>query len=122
MDADKQHNYDDAIKEAFLDSQDGFDRIMNGKHPINDAPYDESPLDFVIYSPNESALGNGFWSNEEAWVELPQATRFTKDEKNQLTLPISTGQDAQWVLFEEATMSYGDEVKRSQMENLTSAK
>ena len=70
-------------------------------------PFDQLPLDFVIYSANESALGKGFWSNEHGWVDFSQSMRFTKDETERMNLPVSTGQDAKWVLWEEANASYG---------------
>lgn len=79
-------------------------------------PFDRLPLDFVVYSPNESALGAGFWSNEDGWVDLPQATRFTKEETERLNLPMATGQDARLVLWEEANEIYDAEIHRVMME------
>lgn len=77
---------------------------------VSSLPFDNSPLDYVIYSPNESALTDGdagFWSNEDGWCDFTTATRFTKAESETLNLPISTGQDAKWVLWDEANASYG---------------
>jgi hypothetical protein len=67
-------------------------------------PFDNTPLLYVIYSPNESAIndGAGFWSNQNGWTELDEATKFLHSEKQTLNLPISTGQDAKWVLYDEA--------------------
>lgn len=59
----------------------------------------------VIYSPNESALsddGAGFWSNKDGWTVIECATVFTGDEKKSLNLPMSTGQDAGWMLEAKA--------------------
>lgn len=52
----------------------------------------------VIYSPNEAACGNGggFWSNEDGWTDLENATEFEKADVIKLTLPLSSGGDAQW--------------------------
>jgi len=58
---------------------------------------------FVIYSPNEAAVGDGagFWSNEDGWVDLEQATRFEKSEIDNLNLPHATGMDAVWMPLNE---------------------
>lgn len=55
---------------------------------------------FVIYSPNEAAIGDGagFWNNDTGWVEnLESATRFTADQRAAFHLPIATGEDARWM-------------------------
>lgn len=66
-------------------------------------PFDASPQEWAIYSPNESACsdGAGFWSNTDGWVGHEHATCFAQDEKENFHLPLATGQDARWVLFEE---------------------
>lgn len=76
---------------------------------ISALPFDGAPLLYVTYSANESAIneGAGFWSNQHGWVELGDATRFSHSEIQTLNLPISTGQDAMWVLYEEARKHYG---------------
>jgi hypothetical protein len=68
---------------------------------ISHFPFDYTTLCYVIYSPNESAVndGAGFWSNQYGWTELDSATRFSCYEKQTLDLPVSTGQDARWVLL-----------------------
>lgn len=68
-----------------------------------------SASNFVVYSPNESSIGDGagFWSNEFGWVEFAQATVFTEEESQTLNLPISTGHDATWNSWPEANRSYG---------------
>ena len=88
---------------------------------ISYLPFDRLPLDFVAYSPNESAIsdGAGFWSNGQGWVTLEDASRFTKDEIDRMTLPISTGQDARWVLWEEAHESYGGQATETAKVRLT---
>lgn len=70
---------------------------------------DNSSTLYVIYSPNESACsdGAGFWSNRDSWTELDEATVFSDSERQSLNLPISTGQDAKWVLLGEARQHYG---------------
>lgn len=72
--------------------------------------FENIQLSHVIYSPNESAIGDGsgFWNNKEGWVDIQQATRFSLDETERLNLPISPGGDAKWVLFDEASASYGE--------------
>jgi hypothetical protein len=64
--------------------------------------------DFVIYSPNESAVndGDGFWSNEQGWGSFDGATVFTKLESETMNLPIATGDDARWVPALQAKQSY----------------
>ncbi len=66
---------------------------------------------FVIYSANESAIssGCGFWSNQQGWVDFSNATLYTADESKCFNLPVATGNDANWVLWEEANLSYGAE-------------
>jgi len=53
---------------------------------------------YVIYSANEAALLDaGFWSNQHGWVDcVSEATQFDAAERNTLSLPMSTGQDARW--------------------------
>ena len=53
---------------------------------------------FVIYSESEyEAYAAGFWSNADGWVPVEQATRFSKDERDTMTLPSSRGNDARWL-------------------------
>lgn len=72
-----------------------------------------SPKSFVVYSPNESSLsdGAGFWSNEQGWVDLDSATRFSELESVKLSLPASTGMDARWVDANEALLSYSGQAQ-----------
>jgi len=65
--------------------------------------------EFVIYSPNESATGDGagFWSLEKGWVELNAASLYTKSECELLSLPGSLGHDARWVPYSDAHQHYG---------------
>lgn len=63
---------------------------------------------FVIYSPNESALtGKGFWNIKNGWGVIDNATRYSEQIKETQKLPISTGNDARYVLLEEANACYG---------------
>lgn len=64
---------------------------------------------FVVFSPNESSVsdGAGFWSNEHGWVPLDQATRFSPEESESANLPVSTGQDARWLLASLAEAHVG---------------
>lgn len=69
---------------------------------VSFARFEDKPLVYVIYSPNESAIsgGAGFWSNEDGWTELEGATQFTHAEKRSMHLPIAAGADAVWMLHE----------------------
>lgn len=64
---------------------------------------------YVIYSPNESATqdGAGFWNNEFGWMELDDATRYPEAKRRACELPKSLGDDARWVLFDDAHRCYG---------------
>lgn len=61
------------------------------------------PDSYVIYSPSEATLnnGDGFWSNEDGWVDERSATHFSQAEVMALHLPHSTAQDARWQLAAE---------------------
>lgn len=62
-----------------------------------------SSPDFVIRSDNEMFdEGHGFWSNDEGWVGILQATHFSEAEMLAFTLPHSPGQDAKWVPWKDA--------------------
>lgn len=73
------------------------------EEPVTQA-FDYDALLYAVYSPNESALndGAGFWNNQEGWTDREHATLFSLDETKSLNLPVSTGQDAQWVLYADA--------------------
>ncbi len=64
---------------------------------------------WVVYSPNESAISDsaGFWSNEFGWVQLDQATHFSLGEALDAELPVSVGQDARFVTWQDAQRHYG---------------
>ena len=69
---------------------------------------------YVIYSPNESAvLDDGFWRNGFGWTTFDRATRFSQQDTQTMSLPVSTGADAKWVLWEEANASYGAPVSET---------
>ncbi|WP_265304482.1 hypothetical protein [Verminephrobacter eiseniae] len=72
-------------------------------------PFDESPLAYVIYSPNESAVmsGAGFWSHEFGWEIFDHVSRFSYQETQTFKLPLSIGHDTRWVLWEGANAGYG---------------
>jgi hypothetical protein len=61
--------------------------------------YREPSDEFVIYSPNEAAIGSGagFWSLTAGWVDPAAATVFAKDEIANVSMPESTGQDVRWL-------------------------
>jgi len=65
---------------------------------------DPDSLLYAVYSPNESALndGAGFWNNQEGWTDREHATLFSLLDTQTLNLPLSTGQDALWVLYSDA--------------------
>lgn len=75
-----------------------------------------SPKTFVVYSPNESALsdGAGFWNNDQGWVTFDEATVFSELESVRLSLPVSTGMDAQWVDSASARLNYSGEAAPKQ--------
>lgn len=55
---------------------------------------------FVIYSPNEAAVTGdaaGYWQNEFGWTTFENATVFNSEERHNLNLPNSTGNDARWM-------------------------
>ena len=101
---------DDAAEQA--------EKAYPGCVVISCSQFDELVFNQVIFSPSEMAAGNGFWSNTEGWVELPQATRFTVEEIETLNLPKFKGQDARWMSLEEANVIFVREIQRDQMENL----
>jgi hypothetical protein len=111
--------------------QDGFwfwstpnaDSTAAGPEPKGWKPLPINEM-YVIYSPNESATsdGAGFWSNEDGWTTFSGATRFTSSEIGELKLPISTGQDAQWVPESQAEASYAEyELDRAGIDTLSPA-
>lgn len=59
-------------------------------------------MKFVLYSTNELVAneGGGFWSNDVGWVEYRFATKFTLDSVRWCNLPITTGQDAKWIMWQ----------------------
>lgn len=71
-----------------------------GAQVVNCLQLDDAALILAIYSPNESALndGAGYWNNQDGWTEQEHATLFSARDVKKLNLPISTGQDARWVL------------------------
>jgi hypothetical protein len=64
------------------------------KHPLG-------MMTFVLYSTNELVASNGagFWSNDVGWVEYRFATKFTLDSVPSCNLPLSSGQDAKWIMW-----------------------
>lgn len=66
-------------------------------------PCDDTEL-YVIYSASEAAdePESGFWSNQAGWGRGEQATLFTAQEQATFDLPLSAGQDAQWLSLPEA--------------------
>ena len=99
------------------DAEDQAEKAYPGSNIISVTPFDNSPLDFVILY--ESEGGDQYWSNTESWVELPHASRFTHEESKIFNLPITSGKNPKWVLYTEAIASYCNEIRRSQIENLT---
>jgi hypothetical protein len=76
---------------------------------------------YVIYSENESHLnsGCGFWSNRDGWVNLQNATHFSDDESQRFNLPVSSGNDVVWLLWEEANVKYGEGKSTPSKGNIT---
>ena len=56
---------------------------------------------YGIYSYSESEIPGGvmFWNNRTGWNGYTAATRFTREEKRRLNLPMSKGNDAAWFEF-----------------------
>lgn len=54
---------------------------------------------FMIYSPNEAQMGQGggYWSNDDGWTDLDNATIFQWSERKGFGLPASLGSDADWL-------------------------
>lgn len=63
---------------------------------------DLSSNQYVIYSPVEAAEFDdaGYWSNENGWTVFEGATRFSLSEMQAFSLPMSSGNDARWLLIE----------------------
>lgn len=59
---------------------------------------------FLIFSENESAMNQEpmFWSNQDGWGDFGSATLFSEQERADLELPISAGNDARWLPLDEA--------------------
>lgn len=58
---------------------------------------------FVIHSASEEEASDGFgyWSNEEGWVGIQSATKFTEVEMKNFDLPMATENDASWVCLSD---------------------
>jgi hypothetical protein len=56
---------------------------------------------YGIFSYSECDRPGGvlFWSNEYGWCGYTDATRFTKEEKDNVNLPMSKNNDAHWFKF-----------------------
>lgn len=68
---------------------------------------DVGAVKYVIRSLSEGnldrALGkSAFWSIDNGWGSLERANRFSTLERMQISLPLSTGGDAEWMLYDEA--------------------
>lgn len=60
-------------------------------------------VNFVLYSESESLANDeegmpvaGYWNNDFGWVTLEQATRFSAEEAQKMSLPIAAERDACW--------------------------
>lgn len=58
---------------------------------------------FMVFSASEAAKteGAGYWNNEHGWTTAQSADVFTHAERSAFTLPMSTGNDAQWLTLED---------------------
>ncbi len=63
-------------------------------------PFNRAVLSYAVYSATEDQKGGGFWNNDQGWTEREHAERFSAYERTHLSLPISSGADAQWVPYE----------------------
>ena len=66
-------------------------------------------MQFVLYSAHElvASDGSGFWSNAEGWVEFRAATRFTVATVPSCNMPLSTGRDAKWIMWDPVAHDTG---------------
>ena len=46
--------------------------------------------------------GHGFWSNDDGWTVVENATLFTEAEREKLSLPNSPCEDARWITLAQA--------------------
>lgn len=52
-------------------------------------------MQYVTHSKSEE----GFWNNDLGWVfDINDADRYTLEEKEQCRLPISSNNDAEWIV------------------------
>lgn len=65
---------------------------------------------FVLYSIRElvAGAGAGFWSNDQGWVEFRLATQFTVATVPSCNMPLTTGQDAKWMMWEPTPVADAD--------------
>jgi len=64
---------------------------------------------FVIFSTSNDDAG--YWSNEDGWTELAEATKFALTDMVNATLPVSANRDAKWVRLESSAMTAGNTAK-----------
>ena len=57
---------------------------------------------FVVQSASESENGVAFWSNEDGWTGLDDATVFTSSERRGFNLPMALKNDSIWRPLSEA--------------------
>lgn len=82
--------------------EDLVDMIQASEPKKSHSSLEPSSYQYVIYSPVEAVDndGAGYWSNENGWTVLEDATRFSLSEMQVFSLPMSAGNDARWLLFE----------------------
>lgn len=77
----------------------GLSIVRAGMAPLDWESFADTSL--VIYSPAEDD-GLGFWSNDDGWTMLDNATLFTQAEREKLNLPFCPGGDACWITLAQA--------------------
>lgn len=84
--------------------------------PMNDHTLNR--MKFVLYSIQElvAGAGAGFWSNDQGWVEFKFATQFTVATVPSCSMPLSTGQDAKWMMWEPTPVADTAEPVQLQIE------
>jgi hypothetical protein len=73
-------------------------------------PFNRADLSYAVYSATEDQKGGGFWNNDQGWTERQHAERFSAYERTHLSLPISSGADAQWVPYEYLNVTMAAEL------------
>lgn len=79
----------------------GLSIVRAGMAPLDWESFADTSL--VIYSEKAAEdNGCGFWSNDDGWTLVDNATLFTAAERQKLSLPTCPGNDACWITLAQA--------------------